>query len=144
MTSRTPQQIGKANRRAGATNQAAFAAWLRENVWPYAEMQHRNGVGDITATWDINVETTLAGWDQIWIKLEQSAHDARQRGLDLYCVVKKRQGKQDPGESAVLMPAKLFFPLLATLEKLQRQEQDAELAYEKGYAAGYRVAVRGE
>lgn len=141
---RTPQQIGRANRRAGTANQLAFAAWLRDTIWPYAEMQHRNGTGDITATWDINVETTIAGWDQIWIKLEQSAHDARRRGLSLYCVVKKRQGKHDPGESAVLMPAKIFFPMVAELEKRQRQEADAELAYEKGYAAGYRAGEQGE
>jgi len=141
---RTPQQIGASNRRNGKHAQLEAAAWLREHGYPHAAYEVRNGVSDILGTWDVGVEVTLTTWDKIWIKLDQAERDARRRGLDIWCVWKKRRGKTDPGEGAIVMPAKVFWPLMSDLEAYQRAETDFHLDWEKAFAAGFKAAKEGE
>jgi hypothetical protein len=141
---RTPQQIGASNRRNGKHAQLDAAAWLRDHGYPHAAYEIRNGVSDILGTWDVGVEVTLTTWDKIWIKLDQAERDARRRGLDIWCVWKKRRGKTDPGEGAIVMPAKVFWPLMSDLEAYQRAEADFHLDWEKAFAAGFKAAKEGE
>ena len=141
-TKRTPAQIGRANRRAGKDWQLACSAWLREHGFPNAAYEIRNGQSDIIGTWDVATECTLADWSKAWIKLAQAEADAGRRGLDLWCVWKKRQrnqgdrGAADPGQGMIMMPAHLFWPLMADLEAYQRAEMDFTSAWERGYRAG--------
>ena len=135
--SRTPQQIGRSNRRNGKDWQLACAAWLRqEGHYPHASYEVREGASDILGTGDIAVECTLTTWDKIWLKLDQAARDAKRRGLDNYVVWKKRSGSRDPGLGLVCMPAKQFWPLMAELDKRRRQEEDAEYEFERGFRMG--------
>jgi hypothetical protein len=137
---RTPQQIGASNRRSGKNLQLDCAAWLREHGFRHASYEIRNGSSDILGTWDVAVEVTLTTWDKIWIKLDQAERDARARGLEIWCVWKKRRGRSDPGEGAIVMPAKVFWPLMADLEAYQSAEADFHLNWEKAFAAGFRAA----
>ena len=136
MTGRTPQQIGRSNRRTGKDAQLGGAAWLRGNGYPNAAYEVRNGASDIIGTGDVAVEVTVTTWDKIWIKLDQAARDATRRGLDVYCVWKKRSGKTDMGEGVIVIPAKLFWPLMADLDAYRRTEMDAQLQFERGYRLG--------
>lgn len=138
---RTPQQLGASNRRAGKVWQLACASWLRLSTpFRHAAYEVRNGSSDIIGTWDVAVEATVTTWDKIWIKLDQAERDAANRGLDIWCVWKKRTGKSDPGEGAIVMPAKIFWPLVADLEAYQQAEADYHLNWEKAFAAGFRAA----
>jgi len=141
---RTPQQIGASNRRNGKHAQLDAAAWLRDHGYPHAAYEVRNGSSDIIGTWDVAVEVTLTTWDKIWIKLDQAERDAKRRGLDIWCVWKKRRGKADPGEGAIVMPAKVFWPLMADLEAYQRAEANYHLDWEKAFAAGFKAAKEGD
>jgi len=141
---RTPQQIGSANRRAGKAWQLACANWLRGHGFPHAEYIVRNGSSDISGTWDIAVEATVTTWDKIWIKLDQAARDGRNRGLDIWCVWRKRTGATDPGEGAIVMPARLFWPLMADLDAYQRAEMEFVDTWEKAFAAGFKAGAKGE
>ena len=136
MSERTPQQIGRANRRAGKDAQLAGAAKARTLGYPNAAYEVRNGSSDIIGTGDLAIEVTTTGWDKIWIKLDQAARDAKRRGLDAYCVWKKRNGKTDMGEGAIIIPAKLFLPMMADLDAYRRTEMDAQLQFERGYRLG--------
>jgi hypothetical protein len=135
-TRRTPAQIGRSNRARGKNWQLACSAWLRDHGYPHAAYEVRNGSGDIFGTGDVSTECTLAGWDQIWLKLGQAGRDAHARGLDDYVVWKKRTGTTDPGDGAVLMPARLFWPLMAELEARRRSEADALHEFDRGVRAG--------
>jgi hypothetical protein len=143
-STRTPQQIGASNRRAGKAWQLACAATLRALGYPSAAYEIRNGASDIIGTGDVGVECTVTTWDKIWIKLDQAGRDAARRGLDTYCVWKKRAGATDPGEGAIVIPARLFWPRVADLEAYQRAEMDYVDTWEKGFAAGFTAATKGE
>ena len=136
MTGRTPQQIGRSNRRAGKTWQLACAAWLRDHGYPNASYEIREGASDILGTGDIAVECTLTTWDKVWIKLDQSARDAVRRGLDFYVVWKKRNGAPDPGLGLICMPARQFWALMADLDAYRRADLNAETMFERGYELG--------
>ena len=136
MSERTPQQIGRANRRIGKDFQEDCAAWLRRNGWPHAEYVNRNGSSDIAGTGDVAVEATTTTWDKIWIKLKQSTRDAAARGLDTPIVWKKQNGKTDPGEGVVLLSAKIFWADRADLEAYRRREMDMQDQFERGYELG--------
>jgi hypothetical protein len=142
---RTPQQIGTSNRRAGKRWNIDCAADLRDNRgFPHAEYVIRNGSGDISGTWDINVEATLTTWDKIWIKLDQAARDAKARGLKDYVVWKKRNGKADPGAGAIIMPAANFWALVADLEAHVAADVDYTDTWERAFAAGFRAGAAGK
>jgi hypothetical protein len=139
---RTPQQIGASNRRAGKQWQLNTAAWLRDSGhFPNAEYVIRNGAGDISGTWDISVETTVTTWDKIWIKLDQAKRDAEAKGLRDYVVWKKRTGTADPGDGAVIMPAARFWALIADLEAYVRADMDYTETWEKAFTAGFRAGA---
>lgn len=138
MTGRTPQQIGRANRRAGYDFQLACAAWLRDNGYPHAEYVNRNGSGDIAGTGDVSVETTQTAWGKIWIKLGQSTRDAIARNLPIPVVWKKKNGKSDPAEGIILISPRLFWPMMLELDAYRRNEMDAQLQFERGYELGRR------
>jgi hypothetical protein len=136
MTARSPSQIGQANRRTGKNWQLACASWLRANGWPNAAYEIRNGSSDIIGTGDMAVECTVTTWDKIWIKLDQSQRDGRNRGLLDWCTWKKRTGKTDPGEGAVLVQARKFWSLMAELDAYRRREMDAALEFDRGFRLG--------
>lgn len=127
---------------------AACERFLK-SVWPHVGRQRTTHAGDFTGTWDLNVEATIVPWDKIWIKLRQSEGDAAARGLELFCVWKKRNRREDhqgnrpvdAGEGAVVMLARQFFPLVARLEELERRETDAEQEFERGFRLGQKEAV---
>jgi len=139
---RTPQQIGAANRRNGKGWQMDCADWLRRHGFPSASYEIRNKVGDVIGVGDINIECTIAEWDKIWIKEDQSAADAKARGFTDWVVWKKRRGKADPGMGGVLMRADKFFALLADLYAYQRAEADFQLNYEKTYQEGFHEGTK--
>jgi hypothetical protein len=143
-STRTHQEIGRSNRRSGKAWQLACAAKLRTLSYPNAAYEIRNGASDILGTGDVAVECTVTTWEKIWIKLDQARRDGQRRGLDIYCVWKKRNGTTDPGDGAIVMPAGLFWPLMADLEAYQRAEAGAQLDYDRGYAAGFRAGSKGE
>ena len=119
--------------------------WLAANVWPHVGRQRQNEMGDFTGTWDLNVEATITTWKNIWIKLRQSERDAKNRGLELACVWKKHNRGEgdasqvreytDPGEGAVVMYARQFFPLMARLEKLEAAEIEGADQFARGWMA---------
>ena len=110
-------------------------------IWPHVGRQRQPHMGDLTGTWDLNVEATIVPWSKIWIKLRQSERDAAARGLDLACVWKKHnrsegdRGSVDAGEGAVVMRAAQFFPLVARLEKLEAADLRADDEFTKGWIA---------
>lgn len=137
---RTPQQIGASNRRAGKAWQLACAAWLRAHGYSAAEYVTRNGVNDLSGTGDVAVECTLAGWDQIYLKLGQAKRDAKYRGLDVACVWKKYvpkdgRGRSDPGFGAIVISPVDFWGLMRDLEAYRQAEMNAQDAYDRGYRA---------
>ena len=134
--SRTPQQIGRSNRRNGKDWQLACAAWLRDHGFPHAAYEVREGASDILGTGDVATECTLTTWDKIWIKLDQAARDAKRRGLDSYVVWKKRSGTRDPGLGLVCMPAKDFWPMVVKLDAYESADLDAQYQFERGYRLG--------
>lgn len=117
-------------------------------IWPGVGRQRRPHSNDLTGTWDLGIEATITAWSQIWQKLAQAERDAKERGLELSCVWKKHNrapgdmGSVDPGEGAVLMYARQFFPMVARLERLERLELDAAAEYDRGYRNGARGAER--
>lgn len=131
---------GRRNQSAGKRWQQDCAAWLRANGWPAAGYEIRNRSSDLIGTWDLAVECTITGWDKIWIKLNQAWKDADGRGLADFCVWKKRNGRIDPGEGAVILPAEVFFPLVMRLEKLEREVLLEVDAYDRGYRNGQAAA----
>ena len=144
MPTRSPQQIGHANRRAGKTWQLACAACLRASHYPNAAYEVRNGSSDIIGTGDFAVEATITTWDKIWIKLDQAGRDAKNRGLTEYGVWKKRAGKTDPNEGAMIVPAGIFWAMRADLDAYQRAETVYVDTWEKAFAAGFQAATKGE
>lgn len=128
-------QMGQRYKRAGEQWRQDCADWLQDNGWPGAGTQTRNRRSDLTGTWDLAVECTIIGWDKIWMKLEQSARDAKERGLTDFCVWKKRNGRASPAMGAVMMPAHRFFPLVQRLEKLERDAVDADDQFTRGWLA---------
>jgi hypothetical protein len=147
-TKRTPAQIGRSNRAKGKDWQLACSDWLRNHGYPYAAYEIRNGKSDVIGTGDIALECADVGWDQIWIKLGQAARDGTARGLSDSCVWKKRNrmvdpdtgkvipGSTDPGEGAVLMAGRVFWPLMAELEARRQQEADALHEFDRGFRLG--------
>jgi hypothetical protein len=140
---RTPQQVGRLNRRAGKAWQMACAQWLRDHHYPNAAYEIRDGSSDIIGTGDMAVECTKTGWDQIWAKLRQAERDGTARGLDLSCVWKKRNGATSAGEGVVLMRAEKFWGLMADLDAYQRTEMDFADTWDKAFAAGFRAGMKG-
>ena len=116
-------------------------------IWPGVGRQRSPGMGDLTGTWDLNVEATIVPWSTVWIKLRQSERDAKARGLELACVWKKHNrvpgdmGSVDAGEGAVVMYARQFFPMVARLERLERLELEAAAEYDRGYRNGQRASL---
>ena len=129
------QQMGRRYKRSGENWRQACAGWLNDNGWPGAGTQTRKGRSDLTGTWDLAVECTITAWDKIWIKMAQAANDARARGLEDYCVWKKRNGATDPGLGVVLMPAHRFFRLVMRLEKLEARALEEDDQYTRGWLA---------
>lgn len=131
---------------AGNLWMAAGERWLTEHVWPHVGRQRSPGRNDLTGTWDLGIEQTIVPWSKIWIKLRQAERDARGRGLDLSCVWKKHNrsegdgGAVDPGEGAVVMYARVFFPLVARLEKLEALDLEADDQFTRGFTAGVEYA----
>lgn len=121
-------------------------AWLKHYIWPHVGRRRGPGQGDFTGTWDLNVEATIESWNKLWVKLRQSERDARNRGLNLSCVWKKHnraegdRGAVDPGEGAVIMYARQFFPMVARLEELERLERTVKAQYSQGFRAGLEYA----
>lgn len=134
------ERQGLRNKNAGKKWQQDCASWLRVNGWPSAGYEIRNHSGDLTGTWDLSVECTITGWDKLWIKLGQALKDAQERGLSDFCVWKKRTGTTDPGNGAVIMRAREFFPLIMRLEKLEHADLEAADAYDRGYRNGQNAA----
>ena len=122
-TVRNRSAEGKRNRGAGLRWNRECVVFLR-NWWPSAERELNFHSNDITGIGDIAVETTIEPWQQIWKKVAQARHDARRRGLDFYCVWKKHNreagaapGSAGPGSGAILIPAEVFWPMWAELER---------------------------
>jgi hypothetical protein len=91
---------------------------------------------DLVGTGDIRAECTLTEWTHIWAKLRQAADDARRLGLVEWAVWRKQKGTGDPGQGAIVVPADQFWRMRAELEALRAADQDEQLAYDRGYAAG--------
>jgi hypothetical protein len=156
MTTRTPQQIGANNKRAGKAWELACADWLRRHGFPNASREVRNGRSDILGIGDMALETTITTWRMIWQKLGQAERDAKTRDLTDFCVWRKHTkiidpdtgktipGVADPGEGAVIMPARIFWPLMADLDAYRRAEMDFHDTWEKAFSAGFAAGVKGE
>jgi hypothetical protein len=110
------------NRRAGRAWELACLRHLRIHGWPGAERHNDKHASDIVGVWDIALECTLASWDKIHMKVRQAEADATRRGLPYWCVWKKSNGKADPGEGLVVLPAHVFFGLVARLESAEAKE----------------------
>jgi hypothetical protein len=140
-TTRTPQQVGRANRRNGKSWQLDGAEYLRaEGLWPNASYEVRNGVSDILGTGDLAIEATLEEWKMMVTKLAQAEHDAKARGLSDFCVWKRRRGTTDPARGFVIFEARIVFPLIARLQEFERQPTAAD-EYDRGYRNGYTAAT---
>ena len=119
---------GRRNRTAGLNWNRACVLYLR-NWWPSAERQLREHRSDLDGIGDIGIETTIEPWAQLWKKMAQAESDAHARGLDVWCVWKKRNrepgergdGATDPARAAVIFEARVIFPQLARLEWLESQ-----------------------
>lgn len=115
---RTPAQIGAANRRRGAQVERAVVTWLRDHGWPHAERAVRTGYttasrtstdpGDITGTPGIVWQVTDRGdIDQDSVLARRLAETEAQRVAaedDLGVLVVKRRGVADPGRWWVWLP----------------------------------------
>ena len=110
-------------------------------IWPGVGRQRKPHSNDLTGTWDLGIEATIVPWSKIWQKLTQAERDAKERGLELSCVWKKHnrapgdRGAVDPGEGAVLMYARQFFPMVARLEKLEAADLRAGDEFTRGWIA---------
>jgi len=142
-TMRSPQQIGRANRRIGKSWQLDAAECLRvRGWWPNASYEVRNNISDILGTGDLAIETTTEKWEMLVTKLAQAERDAKQRGLTDFCVWKRRRGTTDPSRGFVVFEARIVFPLLARLQELERVLMDTAAEYDRGYRNGHAAATR--
>jgi hypothetical protein len=128
--------------------------WLAyERIWPHAEIQHRNGRGDLTGTGGLLIEMTTEPWERLngprsvtgprASKMVQAERDAQARGLGLFCVWKRGRG-QPAEDTPVVFRAGVIFPVLARYFVLAEGEADwqgqLDLAEERGYRLGYKAA----
>lgn len=88
---------GRSSYRRGREAMSEGAAWLRANGAPHADKTSRHHASDFTGIGDLAVEMTVSPWDEIGRKAEQARADAEARGIDNWCVWKKR--KAAAGES---------------------------------------------
>lgn len=139
MAQRSRQELGRSSRHRGKANQMKLAAWLRQ-FYPSAAYEIRNHRGDVTGTGSLSVEATLAGWQEIAAKMDQSQDDAAERGLTRYCLVKHRYGESDEGESWVITRAKVFFPMAARLDELEILEAAVKRYWPEWYRTYGQVA----
>jgi hypothetical protein len=146
---RTPQQVGRANRGNGKRWQLDAADCLRiHGWWPNASYQVLNNASDITGTGDLAIEATLERWEMIATKLEQAERDAVKRGLTDFCVWKRRRydpkdrSTADTARSFVIFEARIVFPMIARLQELERVLMDTAAEYDRGYRNGHAAATR--
>ena len=128
-------RLSRRNRAAGKKWQQDCAAWLRDNGWPSAGYEIRNYSSDLIGTGDMAIECTLAGWDKIWIKLQQAGRDAFERELSDFCVWKKHNGVADPGAGAWVLPAHVGARMVQRLEKLEAADLRADDEFTRGWIA---------
>jgi hypothetical protein len=142
MNVRSPQQIGRANRRDGKDWQLDCAEYLRTGPWPNASYEVRNGASDILGTGDLAIEATREGWEMMVTKLAQAERDAKARGLSDFCVWKRRRGTTDPSRGFVVFEARIVFPLMGRLQQLETLLLDTATEYDRGYRNGHAAATR--
>ena len=135
---------GRYNHRAGREWEAAWARSLQANGFPSAAQLPRGTPADLSGTWDVSVECTVSPWRAMWVKLQQAATAATEQGLSYWCVWRKRNaepgmtGSTDPMNGAILTSPRVWWAMVARLERYEQQEADAELAYDRGYRDGAR------
>lgn len=132
---------GLSARRRGMAFMVLLVQELRDQgIWPNASIERSHRRHDIFGVGDVGLEATIEAWSEIDRKVKQARADAAERGIARWAVIKKRRGSASPLAGYAVTEARVFIEMARELERLEHAQEDAQAAYDRGFARGQAAA----
>ena len=115
---KTAAQLGSSNLSKGKRWMYDVAAWLR--AWfPGADVIRQNGRADFAGLMDWTVEAKNVLGDGLAAAVDQVTRDQAARATRWHVVLKKRQGRGDPGDGFAVMTMRQWAEIARLLDELE-------------------------